>query len=274
MKKGFSIFFIILQLMVLSETRGGNGPRQASAGSIGMGGASITLSDSWSIQNNQGALAFNEKLSVGISTQNYFLAGGVQQSNFSFSAPLKNQGIGGLGYSIIGINGFNEQRATFAFSRKFGPAVGLGIGMNLVSVNAGEYGKQRTAIVEAGLLIKLSPSLLSAAHIYNPNRARLNPYNDERIPTVFKIGLQYIASEKVKILADIENDLLNKSRLLAGIQYQPVKAISLRMGLSTQPQVFTFGLGINLQQFSMDLASPYHQVLGPSPAAGFYYQAK
>ena len=274
MKNSVIVLITIHLIMVCCNAFGGNGPRQGSAASHGIGGATTTFSDSWSVQNNQGALAFNEKLSLGISTQNYYLTGGVQQSNFSFSAPIKNQGIGGLGYSIIGISGYNEQRATVAFSRQFGPAVGLGIGMNLVSVNAGEYGKQRTALVEAGLLIKLAPSLISAAHLYNPNRAKLNPYNDERIPTVFSIGLQYLASEKVKFLADIENDLYYKSRLKAGVQYQPIKALTIRMGLSTQPQVFSFGIGINLQQFSFDFASPFHQVLGPSPAAGFYYQAK
>ncbi len=144
--------------------------------------------------------------------------------------------------------------------------------MNYLTTRIGEnYGNTSALAVEAGLQAQLSKELSIGAHIYNPNRAKVAAFNDERIPTIMRIGLNYTFSEKVFVVAETQKDIDYPANFKAGVEYRVVEVLYLRAGVSTGPVLNTFGFGLNLKQFRLDIASSYHSVLGYSPHVSLTY---
>jgi len=107
--------------------------------------------------------------------------------------------------------------------------------------------------------------------VYNPFRAKITNYNNEKIPTIFKIGLRYVFSENVFITAEAEKTSLQKINIKGGIEYNPSSLIYIRVGGASYPTQAAFGLGVNYQGLKIDVSSMYHSVLGLSPQIGLSY---
>ena len=88
-----------------------------------------------------------------------------------------------------------------------------------------------------------------------------------------KAGLGGYFSSKVLVLLETEKELTQKPILKAGIEYKPLDNFYLRMGVSNNPTLSTFGIGCMLKNLQLDLAVAYHQTLGVSPQIGFTYIA-
>ena len=70
-------------------------------------------------------------------------------------------------------------------------------------------------------------NLYVGAHMYNPTRSKIADYDDERIPTIMRIGLGYNFADKVFLSVETEKDLVNKAIFKAGIEYDFLKHIYL-----------------------------------------------
>ncbi|MDQ3049045.1 MAG: hypothetical protein M3R27_15960, partial [Bacteroidota bacterium] len=107
-----------------------------------------------------------------------------------------------------------------------------------------------------------------------PTRAKIADYDDERLPTIIRLGLDYSFSDKVTIAVETEKDIAQKAVFKAGIEYKAVKEFYIRAGISTNPVLSSFGCGIHLKNFTIDLSSGYHQTLGFCPQLGLSYSFK
>ena len=114
-------------------------------------------------------------------------------------------------------------------------------------------------------------NLSIGVHVFNPTRAKVAGYNDERLPTVIRLGGDYNFSDRVILAIETDKDISQKAEFKAGIEYKAVKEFYLRIGVSTNPTLTCFGFGINLKNFKMDVSATYHQTLGISPQIGLSY---
>lgn len=145
--------------------------------------------------------------------------------------------------------------------------------LNYHTVRIGDgYGSTSAVSVEAGVLAQLSDELWLGAHVYNPNRAKLAEFNDERLPSIFRLGLRYDFSEKVLAALEVEKDVDFDPVMKAGVEYHVVEYLYLRAGIATNPQQSTFGFGLVLKQFKLDVATGLHSQLGYSPQVSLLYQ--
>ncbi|MCD4745817.1 MAG: hypothetical protein K8R58_05920, partial [Bacteroidales bacterium] len=113
-------------------------------------------------------------------------------------------------------------------------------------------------------------------------RAKFTNYNDERVPTIFKLGASYSFSEKILATLETEKDINYKPLLRGGIEYKIIKEAYARIGYSTNPgsvnaensnnsSLYTFGFGIYLKKLNIDFASSVHQILGYSLQVSVIY---
>ncbi|HNW99475.1 MAG TPA: hypothetical protein PKK00_13800 [Bacteroidales bacterium] len=260
-KKIISFFLLIIGINLFAT--GENFP--VGGRSAGMANASVTLNDFWSIYNNQSGLCGIKKISAGIYYENRF---GLK--NFGLKAgavvmPIK-AGVLGLSMNYFGYSMYNESKIGFAYAKKFSENFSMGIQLDYLSTHIAEnYGNRSTVAGEIGLRYQLNKNLCIAGHIYNPARAKIAEYNDERILTVVKVGLSYLCSEKVLLNTETEKDIQYKAVFKAGVEYHPVKEIYFRTGIATNPFLNAFGFGIEIKNFKLDFATSYHQTLGFSP---------
>jgi len=259
-------------LFLISSSCFATGENWAIGGrSAGMGNASVTLNDLWAIHNNQAGLAGIKNISAGIYYENLY---GLKELGLKAGVvelPTKS-GVFGLSMSYFGYSQYNESKIGLAYAKSLGTKFSVGVQLDYLGIHIGEnYGNTSAVAAEIGLLYKISKKLNIGAHIYNPTRAKIANYNNERVPTVFRLGLSYIFSDKVIVAAETEKDIQYNAAFKAGIEYHPVKQFYFRAGISTDPVLDAFGFGLELKNFNLDFAATYHQTLGFTPQVSIIF---
>lgn len=241
------------------------------ARSSGMGNASVSLSDVWSAHHNQAGLGFLRDFSAGAYYENRFLIKELSIEGGVAALPVKG-GTFGLCISNFGYSLYHENKYSLSFAKAFGDKLSAGIAMDYLTTKIGEgYGSKGVLAAEFGIQAKPLKGLTIGAHVFNPTRAKLADYNNERLPTVIRFGGDYNFSDKVKVAVETEKDIAQKAIFKAGIEYKPVKELYLRAGVGTNPTLTSFGFGLNLKSIQIDVSANYHQTLGFSPQIGLTY---
>lgn len=268
MKKYYSI---ILFICLTIYAQAGNEDFPIGARSAAMGNASVSLSDVWSAQHNQAGLGFLHSPSAGVYYENRFFLKELGIKGGVFAMPVKG-GTFGLCITSFGYSLYSENKYSLSFAKAFGDKFSMGIAMDYLTTKIAEgYGKKGVFAAEIGIQAKPMKGLNIGAHVYNPTRTKLADYNNERIPTIIRLGGDYTFSEKVTLAVESEKDIAQKAIFKAGIEYRAVKEFYLRAGISTNPTLSSFGFGINLKNFQLDFSANYHQTLGFSPQLGMTY---
>lgn len=241
------------------------------ARSAGIGNASVTLTDVWSIQNNQAGLAYLEGFSAGCSYMNYFGMKEFSLKSVALVFPVAGNVLG-VSATRFGDISYSESKAGLAFARKFGSKFSAGVQLDVASTHfAEDYGDAVKIIGELGFRYSLNTKFIIAGHISNPAHSRYNKDAVDRIPTVFKLGLAYQCSDKLSIFAETEKDLEFDPLMKAGFEYHAGQRFWFRSGISTRPLRNMFGFGIKCGDFIFDFATAYHMVLGFTPSVSIVF---
>ena len=195
----------------------------------------------------------------------------LNQSAFAVALPRKS-GTFGIVYSRFGYSKYNENKAGIAYAKKLGNRISAGIQLNYMNKFIGDgYGNNSAVTAELGIQAMLLKGLTVAAHLFNPTRTQSAEYNQEKILTLLKLGLLYAFSDKVFWAIESEKDIDYKARFKSGIEYKAFPQACFRIGIATQPVETSFGFGLNLSKFNLDVAAAFHQQLGFTPHLGLSY---
>lgn len=265
-------FILILFLANTSHATNGNVPEGGR--SSAMAGASVALSDFWSLQNNQAGLAFYNHLAAGAYVENRFMVKELSLKSAGMVLPI-SKGVFGLKMSYFGYALYNESKIGLAYARQLSEKIAVGVQLDYLHLAFGDdYGKKGALSFELGVLAKVNDHLSLGAHIYNPINAKIADYADERIPASIRLGAAYAFDDKLLLSAEVEKDTEFDPVAKLGIEYRIVKAVYVRGGLATNPGLYSFGFGLNLKNLKLDFSSSIHHVLGYSPQISIVYQFK
>jgi len=239
--------------------------------SAGIANASVTLNDLWTIYNNQAGLAEINKNSAGIYYENFYGLKELGLKAGAIAIPTK-YGVFGLGLSYFGYTQYNENKIGIVYAKKFGNKFSVGIQLNYLSTHIAEdYGNTSAIAAEIGIQYNINKKIKIGAHIYNPTKTKIADYNDERVPTIFKLGLSYLFSEKLIVAIEMEKDIQYNPVFKTGVEYHAVKQFYFRAGISTNPVLNSFGFGLEFKNFNIDFATTYHQTLGFTPQVSIVF---
>ncbi len=239
-----------------------------------MGNAAVTLYDLWAVSHNQAGLAGIENIVAGIYMENRFL---IPELNFGAGAVAMPAagGVFGLSFTHFGYSLYNENKVGLSYSRFFGEKFSAGVQLNYHHLSIGsDYGSKSTMTVELGAIYEVIDNLHIGFHLFNPTMTKVADYDNERIPTIMRGGFSYTFSDQVIFVFETEKDISLDAVYKAGIEYHIIEPIYLRAGIGTNPTANSFGFGLVLGNFHLDLSSSYHHVLGYSPQLGMIYEFK
>ncbi|WP_332914030.1 hypothetical protein [Algoriphagus boritolerans] len=230
------------------------------ARSQSMGNTKVFLPDGWTYFNNIGALNRIEQSQIAAGFDHRF--GIPELSTVGLGIGWKNDfGTIGLGVSRFGGKLFNQQVLGVGFSNTLG-IVSLGAKIDWFQTTIEGFGTGNAFLFSLGGVAELGPRFFLGANFTNLNRAKLSQNNEQRLPTSVQMGVSYLPSETVRILAEIEKDIELDPILRAGIEYQLNQWIFLRTGISSNPARISFGLGLRKDQFGFDYAYGQNTALG------------
>ena len=237
------------------------------ARSNAMGKASVSSFDIWSNYNNQAALAKLKKIEFGVSYENRFQLEDLSTKAIAFYYPTKLGGFN-LNYTQFGFDLYKESKIGLGYSKALGKHLWAGIQINQMRIKLNlENGEQSKYNFEIGVLAEIFSDFYLGFHIFNPSQEKFETlYFDEAIPTIARFGLSWHLSKETMLNSEVEKDFDNEARVKFGIEHQFVKDFFIRLGVSSQPNQISFGLGYQYKIVKMNLAYSKHQNLGYTPS--------
>lgn len=265
-------FLVMLLFLGTSHSMAQIGNDVVGANATGIGGYSATLTDVWSAHNNQAGLGFVQDVSGGIFYENRFLLKETSYRAGAFALPVKS-GSFGLSVASFGYELYSETKAGIAYGQRFGDRFAMGVQINYLNTKLSQdYGTRNTITGAIGIISKVNDELTIGVHVYNPTRSKLADYDNERVPTVMKLGLDYKFSDKVMLGIETEKDMNYDAVIRAGLEYHITELLYLRGGIATNPTLSSFGFGLIMKNFKMDISASFHQTLGMTPGVSLVYQ--
>lgn len=265
------LFISAILVNVLTVQAQDNWP--LGARSAAMANASVCLTDLWAVHHNQAALADLRQAGVGVYYENRFLVKDMSMQGAAVAIPTFKVGTFGVSWSRFGNNLYNDNRVGLAYGMKLFKFLSAGVQLNYLNTYLAEnYGSKGNFVVELGVLSQVTKNFRVGFHAYNLSRASLSDrYATEYVPMIFRLGMQYDFSQKVRVALEADKDMVLPPVVKLGVEYLPSEVIQIRVGAATQPFQATFGFGVRFKGIHFDVAGSVHPVLGFSPMGSLSY---
>ncbi|WP_231459511.1 MULTISPECIES: hypothetical protein [unclassified Pedobacter] len=242
------------------------GPRLTA---IGNNGAAVN--DVWSLQANIAAITHLKQPTASVNYIKNLFSDEVSTQGFVAVIPFKNNFIG-ASLQRYGFSEYFESKVGFAFAKKFGNKLSIGLNGNYHQLKISNYGASNGFSVDFGVIYHLTDLLTIGTFISNPSKQKYgSTLVMTEIPTTLNVGASYFASDKVLIATSVSKNLQESINVSLGIDYKIAALLSLRGGLSAKPFKQYAGFGLNYRKLLFDMATTYDTNLGYAPQIALGY---
>ncbi len=241
-------------------------PLGQGARAAGLGGAGLALQgDGWTrvgamMQWTQPGLTLGAEQRFGLSELREGSAQVVARRGYTTL---------GIQAASFGSEAFRSSQFGLIAARRLFPsqprALSIALRADAVSISAGgDYGN--------GIGWGLSPSVwaevtyaLSVA-VEARNVISGDVAGREPLPADLRAGIAYLASDRLRLVADLVHDPAFGPAGHVGAEVQIVDVLVVRAGVGTDPQQVGLGAGLRIGNLRADLAATRHLLLGWSPS--------
>lgn len=255
MNKQFYLFMLGIFYMNVGFSQTNQGARLTAMGNNG-----AAVKDLWGVATNPASITNIQFPSIQLNHQEHIFAKSVDNQALAFVVPVNRQSFG-LNLQRYGIPEYHYIQAGIIFTRQFGSKLAIGLRANYHQLKINNYGATTGISLDIGTIYELSNELCFGFYINNPSHEN---YNTKAIyitiPTTAYIGIAYRTSDKLLIATT-----MSREDVSTGIDYQVIKAFSLRAGISLNPFTHYFGIGLNTSKIVTDFTFTKHPNFGYSP---------
>jgi len=244
--------------------------RPMSAIYTGLGAYSISHADVFSFTSNQASLAQLKNTSAAVFSERRFMLEEMSLYQAAVSV-LTSSGNFGLKAGYYGFSDYNETQLGLAYARSLGNKMDIGVQFNYNAIRINSYGNASAINFEIGTILHLTDKLHAGVHAYNPVGGKLGKNEEEKLASVYTVGMGYEASEKFFVSAEVEKEENQPVNVNAGMQYKFLKQLMARTGIATSTSNVYFGAGFFFNSFRLDAVISYHPQLGISPGLLILY---
>ena len=267
MNKLFLILLIVFSHVII---KGQTVRRPVAALYTGLGAYSINHADVFSFTNNQASLAQMKNAAAAVYGERRFMLDELSLYQLAVALPTRS-GNFGVRAGYFGFSDYNESQVGLAYGRKLGDKVDVGIQFNYNAIRISSYGNSSAINFEIGTILHLTDRLHAGVHAYNPVGGKFGKNQEEKLASIYTVGLGYEASEKFFISAEIEKEENQSVNVNAGMQYRFLPQFMARVGISTNTSNVYAGVGLFLKSFRLDVVAGYHPQLGVTPGLLLLY---
>lgn len=244
-------------------------PAAAGGRGLAMGGTRLLSRSVWAAVGNQAGLSGLQAPQVAVMGRNWSGLATVSQVTAVAALPVQSGAIG-LQLQHFGTTDYQEQKIGLSYARPFAERLHVGIQLDYLGLRLGEYGRRGLLTFEAGLLLEVNKAWSVAAHVFSPVAVAWNETAATQ-PTL-ALGAGYRASDKITLVAEVEQVALDGLNARLGLDYQVLEVLALRVGATTQPVQQSFGVGIKVGTLYVDAATILHPTLGASGGVSVRYE--
>ena len=262
------LIFVLAALQAAPILAQSSYDRYGSARSSALGYAATALAGDAGSHVNPALRALHAQPVAVVFARESFGLSPLRYGTAHVALPL-NGVVASGGAGTFGFSDYRELHVNLGAARsvQLGTTRSLHLGLNLRyhHLRIPDYGRGGALAVNAGIAAEVLPPLLLGAHATNLLGAALA--STIPVPQTLAVGLGYLASPDVWVLADVVKDLDAPVSLRGGLEILLLDLLALRTGVATQPRRWTAGTGVAVGGLSADLAAERHPELGWSPSA-------
>ncbi len=254
------IAFIVLLTVKVSYSQFENSDLGARA--IGMGGAFTSLSDnSLAIFFNPSGLGqvTSREISAFYAPSPYGVSD-ISTASLTYAEPLKF-GTLGLGFKTYGSSLYRETNGIVSFGKSYLGKFFYGANINYYSLSIQGYGSASSFGVDLGAMAYITKYLRWGFFGKNLTGSKIGA-SGEKLAQVYKTGFNFHPATDLNLTLEAEKDVRYPLSIKGGFEYSIMDYIDLRAGVSSEPSVFTAGVGFNYNLFQLDYAIYNHTDLG------------
>lgn len=248
--------------------------RPVASAYTGLGAYSLIHTDVFSFNANQASLAQLKNSAAGVYGERRFL---LSELNYytAVAGVTTNSGNFGIKVNYSGFADYNETQLGLAYGRKLGNKLDIGAQFNYNSILISNgYGNASAISFELGTVLHITDKLNAGLHINNPVGGKFGKDQEEKLSSVYGVGIGYDASEKFFISMEIEKEEEQPVNVNAGFQYKLIPQLLVRAGMATATSSAWLGLGLTIKSFRLDITTSYHSRLGITPGVLLLYNFK
>ena len=261
------VFGFIFGSWVLVSAQNGL-PSAGGGRGMALSRANLLFRDVDAIWGNQAGLAFVEDWAAAVYGEQAFGLADLRRLGFGAALRL-GQGAVGLSIEQFGFSAYKDQKIGLSYARQLFKNTALAVQFDYLATRIPDYGQAHRLSAELGLITRLNKEWELGVHLYNPFPVVLP--NEDRLPSLLRLGLGYRPNEHLLLCAQADKDLRHPLSLRFGVEYELMEYLVLRAGYATQPAQSSFGFGLRLEGFRLDLGMAYQPILGISPALTLAY---
>lgn len=247
--------------------------QSAGAGTAASARAQAGISgDFWTLFGNPAGMASLTSAAVGTHVEQRFALKELSAAQGGIVLPFGgNQAIGAK-VSWFGLGDFGEGR--YGLSYAIAPLKGFRFGssLNWYQTVIPTQGSGSSLYLDVGIQVDVSSRVTLGAFGVNVNRATLRNLGEgSPLPSLLQAGVAFKVSDQLTLLSDVVQELEGPLSVRAGFDYHPSEMLYLRMGVQTGPTAASGGIGLQVNQLRIDLASSYQPLVGFTPHLALTY---
>lgn len=235
------------------------------ARSVAMGGAHTALNaNEWALFANPASLYNNAQGVAFYSLRNYGIS---ELTDIAFSGNYKLQtGQLSAGIHRYGDELYNETNIKLGYAFKWQSVHwGVSTGLHVLGFG-GDYGSGSAITLDIGGSIPIQDDWVIAAYASNLfGGAYKFEESDEELASAISIGLKYNLEERALLLLDVVKDVQFPLSIRAGVEVDIISNFVGRVGVSSEPNTYSGGIGYEATRFAFSFVVQNHQILGVSP---------
>jgi hypothetical protein len=239
---------------------------------IGMGDAAVTMEGHWASFQNTAGITTTERIQAGLTYENRFGMTGMDFMGVGMT--------GELPFGHLAINAFrfgdelyNEHKLSLGYATQLG-IIKLGGRVNYLQYHVMDFGTNATYSVDFGGIATITPQLIVGAQALNITQSTLQSSEEQRVPTLLKLGISYRPRDYFMLNAEIEKDILKPAVLKLGAEYNFLEKFYLRTGVNSGSFQSFYGLGFEYLDFQWDYALSNHAALGFSHSVSMQFKLR
>ncbi len=146
----------------------------------------------------------------------------------------------------------------------------LGASANLHHMNiTGRFGSALAPSFDFGVAVEVYEGLIFGARATNFTRSTIGA-DESDLPADLALGLSYQLMERALLVTELYKDVDFDPSFRGGLEVRVLDMLYLRGGLThDHPETFTFGLGIEQEYWTVNVAVEQHSKFGLSPGIDF-----
>ncbi|OQY38695.1 MAG: hypothetical protein B6226_03295 [Candidatus Cloacimonetes bacterium 4572_65] len=243
----------------------------SSARGRAMGGAFFTLSDDSdaAFYNPAGLDSASDQLNMGFVQlfNNSYTTVATASSSYRFSEKFGVIGFAAKQLSVEFEDTELSTESTFAITHAFKilkdihSSIAFGYTINVYDLAFDGYDNQSTVGLNLGAIATMHQRTKLSFTVHNINNPAVGDDNEYELPRKMVTGIAYQPYSGITTSLELTKELKEDTSIAAGIEYQVVKGLKLRVGVNTNPSTYSTGVGFNIHDFIVNYGLTYHSDL-------------